>query len=307
MIKKCCYSNDQVAGVLLGTFIGNAIGAFYDGRSNDAIPPLDLQMVLRLKPKVYTNDMQMNISVFEEMLENGTIDPESLKTRFLKRYSIWRGYNGGVREVFERWKDGENFSVAAQSIYNGSGSFGDGAAMRSAPVSCFFRLDESEPLIDLVTLSSKLTHANQLGIDGAIIQAYAVLMALNNIPVSEWISRFFQLPVDNAFKIKIGLIDQCLRKSAGPHEVIQKIGNGSDALSAVPAAIFSVIKSDASFVDSVLYAIELGGDTDTIGAMAGALAGAKKGLAGIPEELLVELENDTDGRDYIISLADKAC
>lgn len=296
-----------MSGVLIGTFAGNAIGALYSGRQSDSIPPLELQSVLKLKPGFYTNDMQMNISVFEEMAENGGIDYISLANRFLKRYSIWRGYSGGVREVFEKWKDGEDFYDAARQLYSGAGSFGNGAAMRSAPISCFFKLDEKEALFDHITRSSKLTHSNQLGIDGAILQGYAVTLALNSIPVSEWISRFYQLPIDNSFKIKIGLIDQCLRKSAPPDEIIQKIGNGSDALSAVPAAIYSIIRNDCVFLDSVFYAVELGGDTDTIGAMVGAIAGAKNGLKGIPEELVDQLENDNDGRDSILLAVKNAC
>jgi len=303
MKRKYYYNFNQVSGVLIGTFLGDSIGAKYNGCTVEEISPLDLQTVLKKKPSLYTDDTQMTISVFEEMVENGSIDCQSLGNRFLKRYSPWRGYDGGMLQVIERWKDGQEFASAANELYNGSGSFGDGAAMRSAPISCFFSIYEEEKLFNEVKKSAVLTHSHPLGIDGAILQAYAVLLALNNVSPEDWTTRFYKLPIDSAFKIKFGLIDQCIRKGATPAEIVEKIGNGSDALSAVPAAIYSVISNLESFLDAVLYAISLGGDTDTIGSMAGAIAGARFGISGIPEVLINQLENETEGKDFILDLA----
>ncbi len=50
-------------------------------------------------------------------------------------------------------------------------------------------------------------------------------------------------------------------------------------------------------------AVNLGGDTDTIGAMTGAILGASNGINSIPAEWLDNLENGEKGRDYIIALA----
>eukprot|EP00112_Aurelia_sp_Birch-Aquarium-sp1_P026543 Seg9470.1 transcript_id=Seg9470.1/GoldUCD/mRNA.D3Y31 product=Poly protein_id=Seg9470.1/GoldUCD/D3Y31 len=67
--------------------------------------------------------------------------------------------------------------------------------------------------------------------------------------------------------------------------IVKHLGNGISAQEAVPAAIFSFAHcSESSFIETLLYAISLGGDTDTIGTMAGALAGAHFGFASIPDE-----------------------
>jgi poly(ADP-ribose) glycohydrolase ARH3 len=55
-----------------------------------------------------------------------------------------------------------------------------------------------------------------------------------------------------------------------------------------------------SFKDAVVLAVNLGGDTDTIGAMAGAIAGAYYGYAQIPQTWLDRLENGAKGRDYVV-------
>jgi ADP-ribosylglycohydrolase len=70
------------------------------------------------------------------------------------------------------------------------------------------------------------------------------------------------------------------------------------AIESVPAAIGAFVLTD-SFRDGVVLAVNLGGDTDTIGAMAGAIAGAYYGYSQIPQEWLDPLENGAKGRDYV--------
>jgi ADP-ribosylglycohydrolase len=306
MKRKICYDKNDASGLLYGTFIGDALGMKFDGCSNEAIAPLELDSLLGQISGLYTGDTQMNISVLEEMAENGEIDQVSLGTRIMNRYSPWRKYGGGMFIVIERWRDGESFSRAAESLYFGAGSYGDGAAVRAAPISCFFKLNEVDLLFKQVMLSSRLTHTHTIGIDGALFQAYAALLALNKVDPSEWTSKMFQLPIDSSFKIKMGQIDYCIRNDSTVKTVIETIGNGSDALSAVTAAIYSLIRNKDSFVDAVLFAIELGGDTDTIGAMAGALAGALHGLQNIPADIISKLENDIEGISFLDSLINKA-
>src|SRR5512133_715173 len=306
MKRKICYDRNNVSGLLYGTFIGDALGMKFDGCSNESIAPLELDSLLSQISGLYTGDTQMNISVFEELVENGEVDQDSLGTRILNRYSPWRKYGVGMFIVIERWRDGEAFSRAAEYLYYGAGSYGDGAAVRAAPVSCFFKLEEVDLLFKQVRLSSRLTHTHTIGIDGALLQAYAALLALNKIDPLEWTSKMFQLPIDSSFKIKLGQIDYCLRNEVTVKTVIDTIGNGSDALSAVSAAIYSLIRNKDSFEDAVLFAIELGGDTDTIGAMTGALAGALHGVQCIPNSIITKLENGSEGISYLDSLIEKA-
>jgi len=300
------YSEDKVAGILFGTFIGDAIGAPFEGVSCDEIPPLDNQYIAGHLPKTYTDDTQMAISVFEEMSENGVIDSGSLMQRFLKRFTPWRRYGGGMLDVIEKWRDGEDPDKAASSLYGGAGSFGDGAAMRAAPISAFFSIEEIDKMAEQVRRSSLLTHTHPYGIAGAILQAYAVLLALNDVPIENWLNIFFSSKIDSAFKITLERIARCLDRQATPQESAREIGNGADALEAVPAAIYSVMRNKSSFADAVLFAVSMGGDTDTIGAMAGAISGALAGVGSIPSDWLTKLENEREGKDFIYQLIQKA-
>jgi poly(ADP-ribose) glycohydrolase ARH3 len=306
MAKSLQYPLEKVEGILFGIFLGDAIGAAFDGWVPDDIPPLDGNYVLLNPPKTYTDDTQMSISVFEEMVEHGCINQRSLLQRFLTRFAPWRGYGGGMLEVIEQWRDGRDIASAARSLYGGLGSFGDGAAMRVGPISPFFKLNEVNELVEQVGLCSLLTHTHPLGIAGASLQAYAVLLALNDIPAKEWLPRLFSLQTESVFKIKLETIKKCLEQECSPHEAAREIGNGSDALEAVPAALFAVMRNPDSFADAVLWAVSMGGDTDTIGSMAGALAGARSGMQGIPKEWLANLENGAEGKDFLFALARRA-
>ena len=73
---------------------------------------------------------------------------------------------------------------------------------------------------------------------------------------------------------------------------------------AVPAAVAAYL-INRDFPDTVLTAVNCGGDTDTIGAMAGALAGASYGFSSIPTAWLEPLENGEKGRDYVAALAEE--
>ena len=82
--------------------------------------------------------------------------------------------------------------------------------------------------------------------------------------------------------------------------VILELGNGIEAFNSIPTAIYSFLSQPHSFAQAIRYAISLGGDTDTIGAMTGAISGAYLGVDTIPASWKDKLEN----RRYIEELAE---
>jgi poly(ADP-ribose) glycohydrolase ARH3 len=83
--------------------------------------------------------------------------------------------------------------------------------------------------------------------------------------------------------------------------MVHQLGHGIEAFNSVPTAIFSFLAHTQDFASTVIYAVSLGGDTDTIASMAGAISGAYLGIDALPLEWQSKLEN----REYISSLADK--
>lgn len=99
------------------------------------------------------------------------------------------------------------------------------------------------------------------------------------------------------------IISDLLTETPGPgfSDLVARLGNGIEAYNSVPTAIYSFLSHPLSFKEAVLYAISLGGDTDTIGAMTGAISGAYLGVDSIPGKWQMKLEN----RLYIAELAQR--
>ncbi len=94
---------------------------------------------------------------------------------------------------------------------------------------------------------------------------------------------------------KLNAIAQLLEAAPTINEVAAVLGNDIRAHTAVPAAIYAFLSHPRSFADAVTYAVQLGGDRDTIGAMTGAIAGARHGVTAIPRGWLDALDNTGKG------------
>ena len=141
--------------------------------------------------------------------------------------------------------------------------------------------------------------------EGAAIQAYAVALAVNADPSSELDSHTFlgklkDFTQNEVYKRKLERVGNLLGET-NKVRVARELGNGVEAYNSVPTTIYCFLRNWNSFDDSVLYAVSLGGDTDTIGAMTGAISGAYHGVEAIPEQWKSRLERG----DYIEELAEK--
>jgi len=262
----------------------------YEGAPARAIPAMLEMEDARLGRGTYTDDTQMMIALAESLLRCDVVEPEDLARAFRAHYDPRRGYGAGTMGVFELWDRGDSVEEASRRVFGGHGSLGNGAAMRVTPVAVRFA-DDEVVLATQAGRSARVTHAHPVGIDGAVVQAAATAAALNDqdpLPAAIAAARSPQ--------IRERLLD--VRSStalAGPAT--------SSAAGSVPLAIAAAAVAE-TFEEAVTRAIRLGGDTDTIGAMAGAIAGARFGAGAIPARWLEALEDGEHGRSYVESLAD---
>jgi len=104
---------------------------------------------------------------------------------------------------------------------------------------------------------------------------------------------------------RLEAIEIMVSDSNDPSAVARALGNSYTCPRSVPAAIYSALVRRASPSDAIVYAVSLGGDADTIGAMAGAIAGALHGASALPSDWLPLLEDGPRGRSHVTSLADQ--
>lgn len=291
-------------GSLIGTGVGDALGAGLEGRRR--VDQAEVQALAeRRGTLVYTDDTHMMIGIAESLIAKKGFDGEHMTHRFMENYGRepYRGYGPGPPRVFSLIRAGEAWDKAAERLYGG-GSFGNGSAMRIAPVGVLY-YDDLPKLKEIAYKSSQITHAHELGKEGAALQAYAVALATAADPLSEFrsdefLAKLLDFMQHQVFKQKVEKIRELLGK-ADKEQVIDDLGHGIEAFNSVPAAIYSFLSHPDSFEEAVIYAISLGGDTDTIGAMTGAISGAHLGIEAIPGRWQERLEN----REYLTGLAEQ--
>ncbi len=290
-------------GAMLGTAIGDAIGRSRESRgisSQDEIEQLAKEKELLR----YTDDTQQMVSLAEMLAEKGGFDGKFFGERLVENFNPARRYGPGSTKVIRAIERGQKWSEPASSLYGGEGSYGNGSSMRTAPVGLFYH-DQLDGLKSLATDCSRITHIHRLGIEGSVLQSYSVALAVNRKSSSEIDTSAFLEDIrwyidEEEYLEKLDKIGELLDGNPKKEEVINKLGNGFEALHSVPTALYSFLSESNSFEDSVTYAVSLGGDADTIGAMTGAISGAYFGFEAIPSSWLEKLED----KKYIIDLAD---
>ena len=288
---------DRRRGALLGTFVGDALGMPFEGQRRPRLDePLEL-LPARLGRGTYTDDTEMMMVVAEVLAEVGSCEEELLAGRFLSRHDRRRGYGAGTLRVFTLWRRRVPVAGAAARVFGG-GSFGNGAAMRVAPVGAHFA-DDPERLVAEASRSARVTHAHPLGIEGAVAQAAAVGAAVRGQDPLHAALAVARQPELRASLVRV---QTGLEESWSPERVAAELGASSAAHESVPAAILSAARAD-SLEAACTFAVRIGGDTDTIGAMAGAVAGARFGASTIPRRWLDGLEDGKYGRSHVERLA----
>jgi poly(ADP-ribose) glycohydrolase ARH3 len=290
---------DGARGALLGTFVGDALGMPFEGKPPEAVPERLEMLAARLGRGTYTDDTQMAIALAESLLAQGAVDAEHLGHAFLAAYDARRGYGSGTRAVLALIAEGVPVADASTLAFGGRGSFGNGAAMRVAPIAV--RYADSESLLEAARRSARVTHAHPIGIDAAATQAAAIRAALlGEDALAAACAAAATAEIHDRLAVAVGLLPE----RPPPAALAARLGNGSTGHESVPTAVYAAA-AHARFEDAVSFAIRCGGDTDTIGAMTGAIAGARGGATAIPRPWLDALEDGEKGRSYVERLAER--
>ncbi len=295
--------SDRFRGALVGTAVGDALGAHFEGWP--LVPDDELAATESAAGEwAFTDDTHMTLVLARSLVTHGALVPEALAREFAEAWEAepWRGYGAGPPQIFRRILKGDAWDQPAAGMFAGQGSFGNGAAMRAAPAALFGHPDVTAA-VDVARTQALVTHAHRLGIDGAGVQAAAVTTALvsgDPTDIDTFVGALGAHATEPEFRERLERVAD-MGPAAGPRDIAVALGNGIEALEAVPAAIACVVARPDSLAEAVRFAIRLGGDTDTIAAMAGAIAGALHGASAIPEPWRAR----TEGTDELTSLADR--
>lgn len=271
---------------LEGLAVGDALGGFFEFAHSTVPARVRLRQVPQ-GPWHWTDDTQMAASVFSILRQTATLDQDLLAQSFALHYERSRGYGPATRAILGRIQRGRNWREEAPSLHQGQGSFGNGGAMRVAPIGAFWA-DNLPLVVQQAAASAEITHAHPEAQAGAIAVAIASALAWqmrqNTLPNP---TKFLQLiqPWVPASQVAEGLAAAIQLDSATPiATVASRLGNGSkiSAQDTVPFALWCAAQHLADFEQAIWLTLAGMGDCDTTCAIVGGIVATYTGVEGIP-------------------------
>ncbi len=274
---------------LEGLSIGDAFGQCFFS------PGVAAQTTNRRLPEglwKFTDDTEMAISIVNVLAQTKSIDQDLLAKSFATRFTEdpYRAYGAGARNLLEKISQGADWSVASREMFGGSGSFGNGGAMRVAPLGAYFA-DDIRAVVEQSERSAMVTHNHPEGVAGTI--AIALAAAWNwqrSLQTSRQAS-------EDLIPFVLEHLEPCeVRKriewvsniplTAWNHTVASQVGNGSQisAQDTVPFCLWSVAANIDDFTEALWSTIRVGGDMDTNAAIVGGIVALGVGFTGIPKD-----------------------
>lgn len=235
--------------MLYGAIIGDIVGSKYEFNNIKT-----KEFTFFEKDMFFTDDTVMSVAITEALFNTYKNDYKNLSAEVIKQMQKYgRMYsNVGYGGMFRKWLKSEN-----PEPYN---SCGNGSAMRVSSVAYFAKsIDEVKMLAKMVT---EVTHNHEEGIKGSEATAVAIYMALNKSSKEE-IKKYI---VNNYYDLNYDY--EKLKKEYTFKALCQ---------TTVPEALYCFLISN-SFEDTIRTGISIGGDSDTLCAIAGAVAEAYYGV-----------------------------
>jgi len=270
----------KVGGTLIGTALGDGLGEYpHLLKVEEPIPP--------------TDDTVMTLTLAKVVFSLKVHDPQKVAEAY---YRLYR--EGKLNKIgwatFQAFKRFEKYRNWFYSGVISKRAAGNGVAMRVAPLGIFAYLKKLplEDFYETVRREGYITHRNELAISGAFAVAYAVYLNLEGklTPtevVKGTLNLLEELGIENPVKESLGM---SLKKvGLNPKEALTSLGTSGYVVHTVASAFYLFLKMD-NFLEGLKALLEVGGDTDTIGAIYGALYGSHFGTEKFPPNLVNRLE-----------------
>jgi ADP-ribosyl-[dinitrogen reductase] hydrolase len=295
MDERCRFLREAFQGILLGTAVGDALGLPTEGLSSQIVRRLtngNWKHRFLGSRGMWSDDTEHTFLVAQALLANPATPLDFQRALAWKLRAWLLGLPAGIgfatlRAILKLW-------LGFSPDKSGVNSAGNGPAMRSAIIGAFFH-DDLPNLKRYLKASTTLTHTSTQAEVGAEAIALAIAWKLNNPTTTphdflpflaaqhnepEWNRILAQMrsALDSARSVSDFATDLGLAKGVSGY-----------IYHTVPVALYAWLRHHGDFYGALKAALDCGGDTDTVGAITGALAGASVGRVGIPKDLVTGL------------------
>jgi len=275
---------------LRGLAVGDAFGScFFVAANRPALDTRDLPP----EPWWWTDDTEMACSVFTILDVLGQVDEDALVASFAAHHDFDRGYGPGVNRMLRliRQENADWRQLAAEA-FGGRGSWGNGAAMRVAPLGAWFADDPGQAAAQAAA-SARVTHAHPEGVAGAVAVAVAAALAASQpgLHGAQFLDEVAGHVPPGTVRDKIGYARDLLHLD-DPRSAAAPLGNGREisAPDTVPFCLWVTAKHPSDFTSALWATASAGGDIDTTCAIVGGITAARDGGDSVPTEWLRRCE-----------------
>ena len=257
---------DRAKGALWGLIVGDCLGSpiqFSGKESHPWITDMVECPVFGLPPGYWTDDSSMAMCVMDSYVRKGGYDLKDIGRTFVKWFMD--GYLSSVEgKSFDvgsaTWSACQNIAFRKSFVNGSEDAQGNGSIMRFAP-SYLLAQEEEDPAKTMHAISD-LTHY----------------------------SKRVRETVDKFAKILDEHITGRRTTETSSYKTREEVNNSGWAVSTLEAALWA-FNTTNNFRDALVAAVNLGGDSDTIGAVCGQLAGAYYGYSAIPKEWIAAVKD----------------
>lgn len=310
--------NKRIRGSLFGFFVGDALGVPVEFARRDELKKNKVTKMLEYGTHnqpigTWSDDSSMVIATIDSLNNSNNINYNVIMDNFLKWYNegeytpngkVFDIGNATLSALLKYQKNKTTFICGSKDVY----SNGNGSLMRILPVSLYLHYTD-DPMFDVINNISSMTHSHSYSILSCLIYSVFINEYLKEIDIKKSYSNMQviikSMLEDDNNKIlgDLGDLRQKFNKiiyndiSNISEDDIKSSGFVIDSLE----ASFWCLLNTSNYRDAVLKAVNLGGDTDTIGALTGGLAGLVYGYRDIPENWVNVLKR----KEYLNKLVDK--
>ncbi len=288
---------DRARGCAVGAAIGDALGMPLEARSPRSLNHLLREMADgRLPAGSFTDDTEMALALAESLLAHRPLDPADLGRRFV----AWADTGPddiGVHtyRVLARLRRGESWDTAAETVQQGNqASAPNGSLMRCWPVA-LAHWDDPDALTHDSVLQSRVTHAHADCLAACAFANTLIAALLRGTAPAEAVGEALDaVPMPDALR---ALVEGAASRRR------EELPNSGWVRHTLESALWGLLTT-GSFEEALVQVVNLGGDADSAGAVAGALAGAAYGLGAIPARWRAALRGAWPPRGEVFWTAD---
>ncbi|MFC7027179.1 ADP-ribosylglycohydrolase family protein [Halomicroarcula sp. GCM10025710] len=289
-------SADAAKGTLLGLACGDALGRPVEFRSPEQITEQHGTLTDMVghgthgKPAgTVTDDTDLALCIARSLAEQAAFDGEDIADRFAEWYDDGP-FDVGLMtaDAISEYKTGTSWRDAGREVWQrraeGSNA-GNGSIMRCAPHAIAFA-DESDTLERVSKQSSAITHHDPRCQYGCVLLNHTIAGYLNGTddPVTDAIARIDGAAPDELVET-IRLVPDVVDEN--------QLENTGYVVHTLQTSLYEALTADNA-AEAITASVNRGGDTDTLGAVTGAIAGARFGADALPDQWLDTLEYRDD-------------